>query len=104
MKVLVDPVAEVVLDSERHATGHESAGHAEREPKHAGARDGERERPEVRAALADLVNRAAHEVRDEDPDAHRRGREHERDEDTAAVRAKKAEQAPEGPHPPRYFT
>ena len=50
----------------------------------AGAGDRQRERPEVRAVPADLVDRAADQERDQDARAHRDGREHERPDDARA--------------------
>jgi hypothetical protein len=83
----VHPVAQVVLDAERHSAGHDPPRHAERQPEHARARHGDRERPQIRAAVTDLVDRAADEVRDQDADAHGRRGEDERHHDGAPIRA-----------------
>ena len=100
LQVLVHPVAQVVLDAERHPARHEPARHAEHQPQHAGARHGERERPEVGARLVDVVDRAADEVRHQHAGAHRGGRQHERQDHPAPVGAQEAEQSPEGLHRP----
>ena len=87
LEVGVHPVAQVVLDAERDAARDDPARHAERQPEHARARHGDRERPQVRAAIADLVDGAADEIRDQDADAHRRRGEDERHHDGAPIRA-----------------
>jgi len=101
--VRVHPVAQVVLDAERHPARDQPPRHAEREPDQAGGQNGERERPEVAVALANLVDRAADQERDQRARAHRHRREREGDDHATPVRAQEAEESPEGAHP-SYFT
>ena len=74
------------------------------EPQHARSRHRERERPQVRAAVADVVHGAPDQVGHEHAGAHGGGGKHEGGDHPAAVGAQESEQAPERRHPPSYFT
>ena len=65
------------------------------EPQEAGADDRGGERPQVRLALADLVDGAADEVGDEHARRHRDRREREGDDHPLPVGAQEAEESPE---------
>ena len=82
LQVAVHPVAQVELDAERHAAGHQSPRHAEQEPQDPGPRS-RRRAARSAPSPAHLVHRAADEERDQHPHAHRGGGQHERDDHPA---------------------
>src|SRR5215211_6967841 len=109
----VQPVAQVDLDPERHAAGHEPPRHREPQPQHGGDDDHDRDEgqkalvvgprvglPGVGRARLGLVDRGADQVREEHCRPHGQRREHGRGDHAGAIRAQEAEEAPERGH---YF-
>ena len=102
LQVLVDALAQVELDRERDLAGDEPPDHGQPEPQDPGADDRQRQRQQVasRSSLVDRVDRVADQQRDQHRHPHRQPGEDQRPDHGAAVGAKKAEQSPEGGHPP----
>ena len=95
----IQPLAQVDLDGQRHPTGDQAPRGAQRQPCQAG--DDDRDRPDdqlVAVAVADRVDRASREVRDQHGGAHRAEGERERPGDGSLVRMQEAEESPEYKH------
>jgi hypothetical protein len=103
LQVLVDALAQVVLDGQGDLARDQPPHHREAQPQHPRADDhrGEREDRRTVAAL-DRVDRAPHEPRDQHRHRHRRPGESQRPNHRAAIGGEKPEQAPEGRHPLDY--
>jgi hypothetical protein len=89
--VRVHTVAQVELDSERHAPGDEPAKGAEHEPQRGRDQDRAGERPQVGVALADAVDGLADHERDEHARAHGEAGEDKRPDDADPIWAQKTE-------------
>jgi hypothetical protein len=98
-QVVVDLVAQVVLDAERDLSRDEAPHDRQAEAHEARECDEEREQLQVAAVLgADRVDRGTRQCGDRDGRAHRERGEHEREPDAALVRLEECEQAQERGH------
>ena len=95
LQVRVHAVAQVELDPEGDAAGNQAPRDAEEQPQEPGCDDRGGERPQVRLALAYLIDRAPDEVGDEHAGRHRHGRQREGDDHALPVGAQEAEESPE---------
>ena len=113
LQVVVQALAQVDLDPEGHAPGHQPPRHRQRQPQH--RRDHDHDRDEGQVALVvgprvgvvgvgrarrGLVDRGADQVRQQHGRTHRQGGEDGGGDHAPAVGAQEAEQTPEHSH---YF-
>ncbi len=101
--MLVDAVAQVELDAERHAPGDEPARDGEDQAQHPGDRDQQHEQPQpVAVAVLDGADRGARQPGDRNGRDHRQQREEARPPQARLVVAQEAEKAHEHWHRSNY--
>ena len=98
LQVAVHPVAQVELHAQRDAAGHQPAHHAEDQAQHARGHHHAAQQPQRVAALADVVDRAADQERDQHAGAHGGSRQQQRRDHAAAVGTQESQQSPKDLH------
>ncbi len=98
-QVLVQAVAQVVLDAERDLAGDDAAHDGQGEAGYSGARDHQHEELQPVAVVGlHRVDRGARQRGDRDGGTHRQDREQARQPDAPLVRAQELQQSKEDRH------